>query len=316
MIKRLSTSILLLLTLGCWEASAQDTAWRVGKSSGEVVISGANGAQQTSLSSETALAPGDYVRTGQTGRVLLVRGDESMLVSPNSVIQIPKENRDGMSTTIVQRAGTILFEVEKRNVKHFQVDTPYLAAVVKGTQFEVSVERAEARVDVRRGQVEVRDYKSGQYALVNPEQTAKVAAQGPSGLALSGSGTLSPVQQGAPRRSPVQALDPSEERMAANGAPQPAQPSAAAPAIDSSAILTPAKPSTSLLTRSDSASATKSDSWMGRVMPNASPLDPRTWKVRAGDTDFDLGIPFAAGIFVAFAVAVKRGWQKRRKKSS
>ena len=152
-IKGLRTAIVLVLTLAYWgtTAAAQENVWRVGKTSGEVVISSDNGVQQMALTSESKLGPGDYVRTGQNGRVLLQRGEESMLISPNSVIQIPKENKDGMSTTIVQRAGTILFDVEKRNVKHFQVDTPYLAAVVKGTQFEVSVARSEARCALSEG---------------------------------------------------------------------------------------------------------------------------------------------------------------------
>ena len=51
------------------------------------------------------------------------------------MIGLPLEKTDGLSTTIQQRAGSILLEVEKRNVTHFEVETPYLAAVVKGTQF-------------------------------------------------------------------------------------------------------------------------------------------------------------------------------------
>jgi ferric-dicitrate binding protein FerR (iron transport regulator) len=94
--------------------------------------------------------------------VLLVRGEETILVAPNSVIGLPTENKDGLSTTIVQQAGSILLEVEKRNVKHFEVETPYLAAVVKGTQFRVSVNAASTSIEVIRGQVEVADFRSGQ----------------------------------------------------------------------------------------------------------------------------------------------------------
>src|SRR6185436_6771770 len=97
---------------------------------------------------------GDSISTGPNGRVLLTRGAETILVSPNSSIGIPEKKGD-LSTTITQRAGTILLEVEKRNVKHFEVETPYLAAVVKGTQFRVTVDKATSRVDVVRGQVEV-----------------------------------------------------------------------------------------------------------------------------------------------------------------
>ena len=118
--------------------AADDGAWSVSKSSGEVWMS-STGTQAVSLGKEDVLKPGDSIRTGRNGRVLLVRGEETILVSPNSVIGLPAEKKEGLSTTIVQRAGSILLEVEKRNVKHFEVETPYLAAVVKGTQFRVSV---------------------------------------------------------------------------------------------------------------------------------------------------------------------------------
>ena len=57
--------------------------WTVHKSSGEVWLTG-SGVQQASLKQEDVLKPGDTVRTGRTGRVLLKRGDEMILVSPNS----------------------------------------------------------------------------------------------------------------------------------------------------------------------------------------------------------------------------------------
>src|SRR3954454_15920210 len=122
-------------------AYAQDAGWRVAKSSGDVSITTAGG-QHASLGSDTVVAPGGTVRTGRNGRVLLLRGAERILVSPNTEIGIPLEKKGGdLATTIMQRTGTILLDVEKRNVQHFEVETPYLATVVKGTQFRVSVEK-------------------------------------------------------------------------------------------------------------------------------------------------------------------------------
>jgi hypothetical protein len=153
---------------------------------------------------------------------MLVRGEETILVSPNSVVGLPAENSEGLSTTIVQRAGSILLEVEKRNVKHFEVETPYLAAVVKGTQFRVSVDAASTRIDVIRGQVEVADFRSGQIAQVMPGQVATAFARGKPGLSLSGTGTFSPIEQGRPRASTIQQImvpksGLSAPRYAANG---------------------------------------------------------------------------------------------------
>src|SRR5664280_352708 len=186
-------------------AAAEEGAWSVSKSSGDVWMT-TTGAQQVSLGKEEVLKPGDTIRTGRNGRVLLVRGEETILVSPNSVVGLPTEKKEGLSTTIVQQAGSILLDVEKRNVKHFEVETPYLAAVVKGTQFRVSVNAASTSVDVLRGQVEVADFRSGQVAQVMPGQAATAFAHGKLGLSLSGSGPFNPIEQGKPRPSSIERI--------------------------------------------------------------------------------------------------------------
>lgn len=201
--------------------AAEDGVWRVSKSSGEVWMT-TSGVQQASLGQEEFLKPGDTIRTGRNGRALLVRGEETIMVSPNSVIGVPTEKKDGLSTTILQQAGSILLEVEKHNVKHFEVETPYLAAVVKGTHFSVSVNAASTSVNVLRGQVEVSDFKTGQIAQVMPGQVATAFAHGKSGLSLSGSGTLNPIEQGKPRASSIERImvpktGLSAPRSAANG---------------------------------------------------------------------------------------------------
>lgn len=183
-------------------ALADETApWHVSKTSGEVWMT-TSGVQEASLTSEATLKPGDNIRTGPSGRVLLTRGEETMLISPNSVIALPEQQQDGLSTTIIEQAGSVLIHAEKRNVKHFQVETPYLAAVVKGTQFRVSVTKRGGNVEVSEGRVEVSDFKTGQFALVLPGQAANVAASGRGGLVLSGSGKFGPIEKGTPRTSP------------------------------------------------------------------------------------------------------------------
>ena len=183
-------------------AHAQDATWRVAKSSGDVWVV-TTGSQQASLGSDAVLAPGGHIRTGRNGRVLLVRGAERILISPNSEIGIPLEKKGELSTTITQQAGTIVLDVEKRNVQHFEVETPYLAAVVKGTQFRVSVENGTSRVAVLRGQVQVSDFKSGQNVLVMPGQVVRTSAQAAGGLKLSGQGRLNAIERGTPRASSV-----------------------------------------------------------------------------------------------------------------
>jgi len=194
----------LLILCSAMQVKAEDAApWRVSKSSGEVWMS-TSGVQEASLTSEAVFKPGDSIRTGRSGRVLLTRGEETILIAPNSVVALPDKPQDGLSTTIIEQAGSILIKAEKRNVKHFQVETPYLAAVVKGTQFQVDVGQKGSRVEVLEGKVEVSDFKTGQFALVLPGQRAQVQAFGNRGLSLSGSGNFNPIERGAPRQPSIQ----------------------------------------------------------------------------------------------------------------
>ncbi|MCP3367856.1 FecR family protein [Bradyrhizobium cajani] len=211
----------LVLGMASGASAAEDGTWSVSKASGEVWVA-TNGAQQVSLTQEEVLKPGDTIRTGRNGRVLLVRGEETILISSNSVVGLPPEKKEGLSTTIIQQAGSILLEVEKRNVKHFEIETPYLAAVVKGTQFSVTVGAGSTKVGVLRGQVEVSDFKTGQIVQVMPGQAATAFEHGKPGLSLSGAGTFNPIERGKPRAStieriPVPKSGLSAPRNAANG---------------------------------------------------------------------------------------------------
>jgi hypothetical protein len=200
-----TTALVLLLAASACTIAAENEVWSVSKSSGEVWVA-TDQAKQVSLKQDETLKPGDTIQTGRNGRVLLVRGEETILISPNSVVGLPLERKDGLSTTITQQAGSILLDVEKRNVKHFEVETPYLAAVVKGTQFSVTVSATGTSVDVRRGQVEVSDFKSGQIAQVMPGQTATSFSHGKSGLSLTGTGVLNRIEQGRPRASSIERI--------------------------------------------------------------------------------------------------------------
>ena len=200
-------------------ANIDATAWHVSKSSGNVWVMNA-GVQPVSLTDQAQLKPGDSIRTGSNGRVLLERGKETVLLAPNSALTIPATQKDATSTTIIQQSGSIELTVEKRNVRSFEVETPFLVAAVKGTQFSVTVNKSNSSVQVFGGSVEVSDFKTGEYALVAPGQTAKVSAQGDGGLSLSGAGVLAPIEHGAPRPSPVPPLPvPSNGLSAPNDVP-------------------------------------------------------------------------------------------------
>jgi len=292
----------LVAVWACWTATAEDGQWHVSKASGDVSLTLQDG-QRGAATEETILNPGETVRTGPNGRVLLVRGEETILVSPNSVIVIPAQKVSGLATTILQPAGTTVLEVEKRNVKHFEVETPYLAAVVKGTKFRVTVNESGSTVDVIRGEVEVTDFKSGQYALVQQNQAAKVAAVGTVGLSLSGTGVLAPVRQGTPRHSSISPATIAQANMPAT------KPEPAAQARPDALLRNKAEPAADgagLLAKSD----TLWDSILARFGKGGAQGTGRG--SLNDDISFTISVAAAVGVVVAIGVGVGRRRQRRK----
>jgi hypothetical protein len=94
-------------------------------------------------------------------------------------------------TTIMQAYGTVTVEAERLQIQHFSVQTPFLAAIVKGTRFTVHSDDAQSSVDVSRGLVQVQDYTHGVATDIAPGQTAVVSNDVM--LDVSGGGRHAPV---------------------------------------------------------------------------------------------------------------------------
>ena len=184
-------------------SSAEAADWTIQKLSGQVwVIS-----DRTSpgvLDKKTLLTSGDTLQTGPNGRVLLVRDEETIVVAPNTVISLPGGATDSGITRILQQAGSIVVKAQKREVEHFQIETPYLAAIVKGTEFVVTLETGTADVEVITGEVEVADYKSGEIASIKQGQAAR--SQGDRGLILRGTGIFNLIRKGEPIKAVLELI--------------------------------------------------------------------------------------------------------------
>ena len=97
---------------------------------------------------------GSSVTTGGNGRAVITNGQQRIVVGPNSRTTLAPEA--GGMTRVLQDLGSALFQVDRQRAPHFRVETPLLAAVVKGTTFTVSVEPQGDQVHVAEGLVEVR----------------------------------------------------------------------------------------------------------------------------------------------------------------
>lgn len=185
---------LLFVVFAALPAAAQSgQSWQIRELSGDARVEVA-GVQPVALTPGDQLTPGQRIVTGPSGRVVLERGEERIVVSPDSVVGLPKRNDGNFATRILHRVGTILLDVEHKDRQHFEVVTPFMTAVVKGTRFTVSVQGGAAAVHVVNGLVEVTDIQGRGRTFVRPGQTASA---NDAGLALNGQ----PVDPGAGRAS-------------------------------------------------------------------------------------------------------------------
>jgi hypothetical protein len=183
-------AIPLTLCVSPLTSYSDSPSWIVEKTTGSASYS-REGMSPLPVLTGMTLAEGESVTTGDNGRVLLVRHEETVFIGPNTIAAIAREPADGLRTTVLLERGSADFKVQKRGRKHFSVQTPYMAAVVKGTQFVVTVSSDLAEVAVTEGLVEVR----------TADRSVDVAAGKRATVASSGEITLAEGKSGDPMRS-------------------------------------------------------------------------------------------------------------------
>jgi hypothetical protein len=152
--------------------------WVVSQLSGDArVVHG--GLQPASLKVKAILTPGDLILTGPTGRATLSNDADYIVVAPRSELRLPTAQQPKGFTRVIQNLGTMLFRVQHTGVPHFAVDTPMLAAVVKGTTFTIIVDRNRSAVQVTQGVVEVSAIDGGMKQLVEGGKTVFINRSDP-----------------------------------------------------------------------------------------------------------------------------------------
>jgi uncharacterized membrane protein YgcG len=163
------------------------------------------------------------IRTVKNAKVTFQRGNEIIDLGGDTQIQI--HDRSGKQfTTVQQYFGTVAIKADVRQVQHFAVTTPHLAAVVKGTRFTVVSGNTGAKVSVQRGHVEVEDSDTHQSTMLAVGQSAQTSDGTP--LAVAGKGELptvyaangKPVSEVRPSKSDGQAVSPKAAAAAARDA--------------------------------------------------------------------------------------------------
>lgn len=176
----------LALASGCLVGSSALAAdWQIATVSGKAYR--LVGTDWVRVAANDPIALGDTVKTLGSGTLTLVRDGVTITIAPDSQVQI-KERLNGKFTDVLQTAGAADVEVNPAKHIHLAVETPYMAAVVKGTVFSVSTFEGYSETAVKRGRVAVIDVTNRLEADVTAGQKATSGEGKP--LSLSGTGKL------------------------------------------------------------------------------------------------------------------------------
>ena len=164
--RKLAQAIAITTLFMSSAAHAAPPQWTLSEKSGSVNVLRA-GVSKVAISGGQFRA-GDVIATGAKSRAVLVRGGEYVVISPNSRLRISMPAKDGGVVQFFKEMGSALFRIDKKATPHFGVKTPYMAAVVKGTTFSVTVTDSGAAVQVTEGAVQVATLDGGATQLLSP----------------------------------------------------------------------------------------------------------------------------------------------------
>jgi hypothetical protein len=95
--------------------------------------------------------------TGHDGTLGIKQAHTSISIAPDSEIAIPAEAADGnLIARLVQYRGNVFYDVAPREASKLHVETPFLVAVIKGTQFNVAVGEDSTTISLFEGRLEIR----------------------------------------------------------------------------------------------------------------------------------------------------------------
>ena len=192
--------VALLLNL-CAVAGSLAQDWEVVRVTGLVWVVKAD--MEPMHATAGMILPDDAtIATMSSARAMLRHGEDILNLGPSTHIA-PQARRVHGLTTVLMRQGNLDLDIEKLGVPHFAVQTPVLAAVVKGTQFSVAIAGSDGAVSVETGRVQVTALVGGEQVDVTNGQTAKLS--GPS-LQVSGAGPHASIQSVTPQTPMVVAL--------------------------------------------------------------------------------------------------------------
>jgi hypothetical protein len=116
-----------------------------------IAVRGAARAVQVGLVVELPAA----IRTGHDGAIDLRQGNTTVAIAADTELRLPATD-GAIIDRLIQTRGNAFYDVGKRGARKLRVETPYLVAVIKGTQFNVAVQADSSTISLFEGRLEVR----------------------------------------------------------------------------------------------------------------------------------------------------------------
>ena len=166
---------LAVVAATCLKVSAVAAAeWRISRVSGDVRVHGADQVWVRAKPMQV-LKPGESVWTGRRSRAQIETEDGSVILRSGSLVKVPAQKLPDGATVLFQGQGNVKAKVDKREKRHFSIQTPYLAAVVKGTEFTIEVGSQTTNLSVNRGSVGAVSVGSRQEVSVDAGEALSMA---------------------------------------------------------------------------------------------------------------------------------------------
>jgi hypothetical protein len=154
----LSACLLLALPLSASALPDADDIVVVGFK-GDVRITSAGTDMTPRADAIVALAAA--IRTGTDGSIDLRQGDTTIGVGPGTQLDFPAPAEAGPIDRVSQPSGNAYYGVGPRGSRKLRVETPYLVAVIKGTQFNVAVTPDSSTISLHEGRLEIHATDAG-----------------------------------------------------------------------------------------------------------------------------------------------------------
>lgn len=171
-IARFAIAVATFLSASASVAAAAE--WRITRISGDVRVHGVDQVWVKARPMQV-LKPGESVWTGRRSRAQIETEDGSVILRSGSLVKVPAQKLPDGATVLLQGQGNVKARVEKRDKRHFSIQTPYLAAVVKGTEFTIDMGSQTTSLSVNRGSVGAVSVGSRQEVSVGAGQALSMA---------------------------------------------------------------------------------------------------------------------------------------------